>query len=69
MLANLPMPSRLVLSAMWNMENRKTGSIKFSNILNEISIIRRISGRGIFNFSDKVLKECLHTMYEVGFVN
>jgi hypothetical protein len=37
--------------------------------MNEISIIRRISGRGIFNFSDKVLKECLHTMYEVGFVN
>lgn len=68
-LDNLPMPCRLVLSALWNMDSRRTGNIRFGNIMNEIQVIRRISGRGILNFSEKILKECLYHLYELQFVN
>lgn len=52
------------------MESRRTSTIKFHNVLSEIGVIIRITQRGsIFKFSEKVLKEALHQLYDIGFVN
>ena len=68
-LQNLTMPSKLIISALWNMESRKTSTIKFHNVLSEIGVINRIAGRGITSFSEKILKEALHQLYDIGFIN